>query len=857
TDIEGSTRLVERLGTAAWTDLLEAHQAIIRAALAAATGVEVKTEGDSFFAVFTSAATAVAAAAAMQRDLHAHAWPHDAPLRVRMGLHTGEGVVAPDADYVGLDVHRAARVASAAHGGEVVLSEATSTLVAGALPAGTSLRDLGEHRLKDLSRPERISQLVIEGVPDEFPSLRTLDVTPNNLPVMLTDFIGREAVLAEAHRLLEGTRLLTLTGPGGTGKTRLSLQLAADVAERFSDGIYFVALEPISDPALVPSTIAMAMGVQDVSGASIEDRLRGYLHGRTVLLVLDNMEQVTGAAPFIGDLLRTAPGLTCIVTSRAALHIYGEQEYPVPTLGIPDLAHLPPLEGLAQVDGVALFVERARTARPDFQLTEANAPAVARLVAALDGLPLALELAAARIKVLTPEGMLERLQGRLDLLGGGSRDLPARQQTLRGAIAWSYDLLDPATRRLFACIAVFVGGFELEAAEAVCGPGPAGAASLDVLDGLSSLVDQSLLRQDAQHTHPRFVMLETIRSFALERLAADGLEADMRRRHAEYFAGFAEGAMPHLTGRQRAIWLDRVQDDHDNLRAAIAYALEVRDAHLGMRLIWALWRFWQSRSHLQEGAEHCAAILALPTDEGRTELRARALEASGGIAYWRGDEDQGRSSYDAALAIAREIGRPELVANALYNASMVRGVLSPNPTNAVEEGRAMLDEAVEIYRRLGDRDGEARALWGIGTVQYFSQDSAAARETFAAAERAFAAGDDGFMQAWALHMLGSAEVRLGSLDAAEAHIREALERMREAGETTGMLMIVSDFADVAAGRGQLPRALRLLGAGRALEEASGAKLASLTDELLQRNEYGKSLSRSEAQAYEAEGRRLN
>jgi len=857
TDIEGSTKLVERLGTAAWTDLLEAHQAIIRAALASATGVEVKTEGDSFFAVFTSAETAVAAAAAMQRALYAHDWPPDAAVRVRMGLHTGEGVIAPDADYVGLDVHRAARVASAAHGGQVVLSDTTRALVSGALPGGTTLRDLGEHRLKDLSRPERISQLVISGVPHEFPPLRTLDATPNNLPVMLTDFIGREAVLAEAHRLLERTRLLTLTGPGGTGKTRLSLQLAADVAERFPDGLYFVALEPISDAALVPSTVAMAMGVQDVSGSSVEDRLRDHLRSRTVLLVLDNMEQVTGAAPFLGDLLRAAPGLTCIVTSRAALRVYGEQEFPVPTLSVPDPAHLPPLEALAQVEGVALFMERARTARPDFRLTEANAPAVARLVAALDGLPLAIELAAARIKVLTPEGILERLAGRLDLLGGGARDLPARQQTLRGAIAWSYDLLDPAIQRLFATIAVFVGGFELEAAEAVCGPGAAGGASLDVLDGLSSLVDQSLLRQDAQHTHPRFVMLETIRSFALERLEADGLASAVRRRHAEYFADFAATAMPHLTARDRTAWLDRVQDDHDNLRAAITFAVETGDAHLGMRLVYALWRFWQSRAHLQEGAERTATVLAIPTDEVRTELRARALEAGGGIAYWHGDLQAGARYYDEALEIAREIGDPHLIADSLYNAAMVRNVLEVNSKDIVEQSMAMLSEAIRLYGETGDQLGAARAMWGLGTAQYFSAEWPLALDTFRAAEEALSTGDDDFMHGWVLHMLGTTEIRLGLLDPALEHIRGALVNMQAAGETTGLVLVLDDFADYAAATGDLERSLRLIGAGRALEDATGTGLAAATELVMRRERYRETLRAEDADRLLAEGRAMS
>jgi predicted ATPase/class 3 adenylate cyclase len=857
TDIEGSTRLVERLGTATWTDLLEAHQAIIRAALASATGVEVKTEGDSFFAVFASAETAVAAAAAMQRALFAYAWPTDSPVRVRMGLHTGEGVVAPDSDYVGLDVHRAARVASAAHGGQVVLSDTTRALVAGALPEGTTLLDLGEHRLKDLSRAERISQLVISGVPEDFPPLRTLDATPNNLPIVLTDFIGREAVLAEAHRLLDGTRLLTLTGPGGTGKTRLSLQLAADVAERFPDGLYFVALEPISDPALVPSAIATVLGVQDMSGTALDERLRDFLKGRKVLLVLDNMEQVTGAAPFLGDLLRAAPGVTCIVTSRAALHVYGEQEFPVPTLGVPDLVHLPPLDELAQVDGVALFLARARTARPDFRLTPENAPAVARLVATLDGLPLALELAAARVKVLSPEGILERLQGRLDLLGGGARDLPARQQTLRGAIAWSYDLLEPPAKRLFSGIAVFVGGFDLVAAEAVCGPATGqGQAPLDVLDGLSSLVDQSLLRQELQGDHPRFVMLETIRAYATERLAAEVQAGELRRRHAEYFAAMAEEAMPHLTGGERARWLDRVQRDHDNLRAAIGFAVEQGDAHLAMRLLYALWRFWQSRAYLQEGAARATAVLAIPTDEQGTELRARALEAAGGLAYWRGQHADAGVYYDAALAIARSLGDQHLIADAVYNAAFLRTILTSEP-DRVNDGVVMLQEAIDLYRATGDASGVANAMWGIGTAQYFREDWPAAYETFTASHETLKSIDDSFMMGWVLHMLGSTEVRLGKLGPAEEHIREDLLSMQAAGETTGIVMIIDDFADLAAARQLIPRALRLIGAARALEDATDARLAATTQELMRRERYRDVLAADEAERCLAEGRAMD
>jgi predicted ATPase/class 3 adenylate cyclase len=858
TDIEGSTRLVQQLGTATYSGLLEAHQAIVREALRASAGVEIKTEGDSFFAVFRSAGAAVSATIAIQRALAAHPWPPDATIRVRMGLHTGEGVIAPDADYVGLDVHRAARIAGAGAGGQVLLSASTRALVEASLPSGVSLRDLGEHRLKDLARPERLSQLLIEGLPDQFPPLRTLDATPNNLPVLLTSFVGREQVLAEARRLLEGTRLLTLTGPGGTGKTRLSLQLAAESVERFPDGIYFVALEPISDAALVPSTIAVTLGVQDVGGSSVEERVKEYLKDRRLLLVLDNMEQVTGAASFLGDLLRSAPNLSCIVTSRAVLHIYGEQEYPVPTLGVPDPAHLPSLEALAQYDAVALFIERAMASRPDFQVTNENAPAVAQITASLDGLPLAIELAAARVKLLTPDGILSRLQGRLDVLAGGSRDLPARQQTLRGAIAWSYDLLGDDAKRLFERISVFVGGFELDAAEAVCATDgeEGGGATLDVLEGLADLVDQSLLRQAAEQGHERFVMLETIRVYALERLSESGHAPAMQRRHAAFYAAFAEAAMPHLTGHDRAMWLDRVQRDHDNLRAAIAFAIESGEAGLAMRLVYALWRFWQSRAYLQEGAQRAAAVLAMPAEGVDPAVRARALEAAGGLAYWRGLHEQSRIYYDEALEIAQGLGDEPLLADELYNSAFVRTVLQAQSPE-LNEGLQRLEEALALYRKLGDEAGAARTLWGMGTVPYFREDWDSALRIFREAEAAFAGLDDEFMQGWVLHMLGSTEIRAGLLEDGKLHITGALRAMRHAGETTGMVLVLDDFADLAAAKGDLQRSLRLIGAARALEDATDTRLAAVTEDLMRRERYREALSLKDAQDLLAEGRTMS
>ncbi len=459
--------------------------------------------------MFRRTTDALAAAVDAQRALAAEPWPEDGEIRVRMGIHTGDGRLDADGSYVGADVHRAARVAAAGHGGQVLLSETTASLVAAELPDGVTLRGLGQHRLKDL-RPELISQLIVAGLRSEFPPIRSLDRRPNNLPTQLTSFVGRDMELRAAAQLLEGTRLLTLTGPGGTGKTRLSLQLAADVAERFPDGVWFVALEPVRDPGLIAGTILTTLGLVESGGRSARDILADWLEPRRTLLVLDNFEQVIDGGPVIADLLRAAPNLSAIVTSRAPLRVSGEQEYPVPGLPAPrDVLALSDLEKMnlpagdrlldaaaaTQYEAVRLFIARAVGVRPDFAVTNENAPAVAAIAARLHGMPLAIELAAARVKLLPPETILERLEHQLGVLSAGSRDLPERQQTLRGAIAWSHDLLGEGERRLLARLSVFVGGCELDSVEEVCGP-PAELDGVEVLDCLTFLADQSLVRTD-------------------------------------------------------------------------------------------------------------------------------------------------------------------------------------------------------------------------------------------------------------------------------------------------------------------------------------------------------------------------
>jgi len=457
TDMEGSTRLLERLGKQ-YRDVQHRHNSIIREAIAEGDGREVSTEGDSFFAVFPAPSGAVRAAVRAQRELAAAPWPDGVVIRVRMGLHTGEGIVGGD-NYLGLDVNRGARIAAAAHGGQVLLSDATRGLVERSLPAATRFRDLGQHRLKDLAQPERLYQVVIEGLEQEFPPLRTMDARPNNLPAQLTRFIGRNYEISRVRELLARNRLVTLTGPGGTGKTRVALPVAGEALTDFRDGAFFVDLSSVTDAELVAPETAAALGMPEQPGHPFLDTLRDHLRLRNLLLVLDNLEQVVNAASgFVEPLLRAAPEVKVLVTSRVPLHLYGEQEFPVPPLALPDPQHLPDVDSLARFEAVALFADRAAAGKPDFRVTAENARTVAKITARLDGLPLAIELAASRVKLLSPKQLLPRLEQRLPLLTARDRNVPERQRTLRRTIEWSYELLDEAEQRMFSRLSVFAGG---------------------------------------------------------------------------------------------------------------------------------------------------------------------------------------------------------------------------------------------------------------------------------------------------------------------------------------------------------------------------------------------------------------
>ena len=812
TDIEGSTRLLQELGDG-YAAVQGEHAAIVRRAVAETGGVEVSTHGDAFFVAFRSPVEAVRAAVAAQRALAAHDWSPGPPLRVRMGVHTGEGTLGGD-DYVGIDVHRAARIADAAHGGQVIVSDATRALVRHILPGGASLRDLGVHHLRGLADPERLHQLVVDGLASDFPPPRTLDARPNNLPLQLTSFVGREEVIAEVERLLGQARLLTLTGPGGSGKTRLALQVAAELLTRFQDGACFVDLSPVTDPALVPAAVANALGVPETAGRPILDGVKEHLRHRELLQVVDNFEQVAEAGPLIEELLTAAPRLRTLVTSRVVLSLRGEQEYAVPPLHVPDPGRLPPgLAVLGAVEAVRLFNERARAANPRFGLTEQNASVVAEITARLDGLPLAIELAATRTKVLTPEQILSRLERRLSILTSGARSLPERQRTLRAAIAWSHDLLDPVERRLFARLSVFTGGWTFESAEAVCDPESLG---VDALDGLTSLVDKSLVRwTEPPGEPPRFSMLETIREFAQEQLQAGADLAPVVRRHAEHFLRLAVEAEPHLTGEDQGAWLDRCDAEHANIRAALRWAVDAGEADRAQRAAGALWRFWQQRGHLAEGRRWLEEVLAMPSGQAPTAARAAALTGAGGIAWWS-DRGASRALYEEALAIERHLGDPARLAEALYNQAHATAA-----EHDLQGAARLFDESLELFRQVGNERGVAKVLVMLvvpdATAGAWDRVITRIEEVMAIWGRL----DDRLNLAYTLVWLAFAYGRAGRRDDARATALEALKLFHQVDDATGVALALLDLAFLLTWEGRHRDAIRMAAASQSHRDRAG------------------------------------
>jgi predicted ATPase/class 3 adenylate cyclase len=729
TDIEGSTALAQAYPVE-MPVLLEKHHAILSQSIEAHHGYVFRITGDAFAAAFPTSADALLAALDAQRKLAQEAW-QPVPVKVRMGIHTG----AAQADalkvlgdvYEGyLTLTRVQRIMSAAHGGQVLLSSTSVELVRGQLPEEVTLRDLGEHRLKGLVNPERLWQLVVPGLPAEFPPLQSLNAISNNLPAQPTALIGREVELGEVVKRLssEGVRLLTLTGPGGIGKTRMALQAAAELIEQFKDGVYFIDLAPIRDPESFPTLIAQTLGLRETSQLPLLDEIKVKLQAKTMLLLLDNFEQVTAAASQVAELIRDCPNLKLLVTSREALHVRGEYVFPVPPLAMPRVDQKqPPVEQLTQFAAVRLFIERAQAVKPDFEVTNENAPAVAEICWRLDGLPMAIELAAARIRLFSPQALLERLGSRLKLLQGGARDLPVRQQTLRDAIDWSYELLDGGEQRLFELLSVFSGGCSIETVEGVAsGIVSPAELNVDTLDGLASLVDKSLVRQvDQPHGEYRLLMLETIREYALERLEMNpALHAAAHRAHAVYFAEFTRRQWERLTGHERDAALEELGSDIENARAAWRYWVGEKDLEQLGKFVDSLWLLYDVRGWYRATVDLTTDLLnvlsSIPSTPElaqqeivlRTSL-ARALLAT------KGYTAEVEAAYNRALELSQAAGvHAQLypVLRGLYSFYTFRGEM--------EKGLPIGEQILELAERSGDANMRIEGHFVLGTSLAFT-----------------------------------------------------------------------------------------------------------------------------------------
>jgi predicted ATPase/class 3 adenylate cyclase/tetratricopeptide (TPR) repeat protein len=845
TDVEGSTALLRRVGDGVYAQVLAGHHALIRSALAAHDGSEVDTQGDAFFAVFSSPRACVAAVLEMQQAFEAHAWPAGVRVRVRMGIHSGEAKRTA-AGLVGLEVHRAARVAAVAWGGQVLVSEAAAVLVRDWLPPGAALTDLGAHRLKDLGRPERIFQLHAAGLPAEFPPLRSLGnpALPNNLPAQLSTFIGREREVSEVRALVESARLVTLTGAGGVGKTRLGLQVAAELLDGSGDGVWLTELAAVTDQDAVAAAISEALQLTVRPGRPVLEALLDALATQDVLIALDNCEHLIGGCAKTAEaILRRCPRVHLLATSREPLGIGGERIYRVPSLSLPGPENCG-LPAPGSSDAVALLVERARAHGVALAVDGQAGPVVVSVCRRLDGMPLAIELAAARLRSMSLTELHDRLDQRFRLLTGGSRTALGRQQTLRAAVGWSYSLLTGAEQVLLGRLSVFAGGFALDAAEAICGSGD--LPVLEVADLLGSLVDKSLVVAEPAGEGLRYRLLETIRLFAAERLAeaGDGEAAVVAAAHCTHFLAVAEAAAAHLTGPDQGSWLTRLDADQANLRRAAGHAAGRPDGTaLVLRLGVALFRYWWARSRGQEAFGLLVPVLSRPDARAEPGLFVAALVAAVWAAIFI-DLATARQFADQAVQVARRQGDDRLLSRSLM-AACAAYYWAGEPEAALPFGQ----ESVERARRLGDD-----VQLGVSLVQYLltidlARSGQLVAEAIACTERsgdhlinsllhsnvgfhALSAGDIpaarghleaaaqagqqiGFEDTMAMVGLGMVLRAEGDLDGARSKCEAALRISRRNGDSRSMAYAILGLAFLAGDAGDWDRAAALHGAAQA------------------------------------------
>lgn len=805
TDIEGSTALWER-DRQAMAAAVARHLALLDAAIQAHGGIRFKTIGDAVQAAFPTAPGAIAASVDAQLALFAEDWSEIGALRVRMAVHAGEADPDESGDYLSPPLNRLSRLLATGHGGQILLTQTVQQLARGALPERVALRDLGEHRLRDLLDAEHVYQLLHPNLPAAFAPLASLDARPNNLPRQPTPFVGREQQVAEVVALLrrDDVQLATLIGPGGTGKTRLALQAAAEALGEFSDGVYFVPLASLTEARLVSTAIANALGLRDEGGQPLEQRLRDVVAAKTMLLVLDNFEHLVEAASTVGNLLGSAPQLKVLATSRMPLRLRAEHEYPVPPLGLPPRTPLPPLEQLSQFEAIRLFLERARAINPDFAISNDNASAMVEICWRLDGLPLAIELAAARVRMLSPQAILARLEQRLPFLTGGAQDAPQRQRTLRSAIAWSYDLLQPEDQVLFRRLAVFVGGCTLEAAEAVTNPD----GHLDVLGGMERLGEHSLLRRhEGFGGEPRLAMLETVREYALEQLVASGDEEMTRERHAEHFATLGNAT-------ERVFWsrpvplMAELEAEADNLRAALRWSEAHGKAETGPRLGLAFGVLAMQRGSPTEGWEWLRRVQA--PSAGDSPLQARSLTALGWFALYLGAAQEAMDAAERAVETAA--GESWILANAL------------NLLGSVELDRGRTDAARRRFEdalALVGSDAEAGVwappiLMNLGLLATLQGDVEKARRWYEATLAALPADAVTFIRPMVLGNLASIAWDEGDLPRAAVLQREALPLRHVLRDALALANTLEAAAQYAALGARPAVAARLLGAAEAL-----------------------------------------
>jgi predicted ATPase/class 3 adenylate cyclase len=869
TDIEGSTRLAQEHPDR-WESMRDRHDAILKSAIESHNGYIFQSVGDAFSAAFYSARDALLSAIQSQLDLAHEDWG-ESPVKVRMGIHTGKAEAQESGEYRGyLTLSRVQRLMSAGHGGQVLVSLATQELIRDDMPEGVTLRDLGELRLRDMSRPEHIYQLDIANLRIDFPPIKTIDIARHNIPAQMTSFIGREKEMAEIKQALSESRLVTLTGSGGAGKTRLSLEVGSQSLSEFPNGVWLAEFADVTDPGLVPQTLLSVFNLREDSHRSVLEVLIDYLRSKTTLLLFDNCEHLIDACARVSEsLLQACPKLRILASSREALGIPGEAAYRVPSLTTPDPAGLPPLDELERVDSIRLFIDRAATAKPGFQLTIDNAPFVAQICARLDGIPLALELAASRAKVLNPGQIAARLDDRFRLLTGGSRTALPRQQTLRAMIDWSYSLLTEQEKTLFRRLAIFVGGWTLEAAESVCADVEQdGILPHDILDLLTRLVDKSLVTTEEVMGETRYHRLETIRQYSREKFFETNEVESIRNWHLNYFVRFAEQADEHLKGRDQLLWQNRMWTEQDNLRAALEWGLN-KNPDATLRIAGAANLFWTAGGYSAEGFRWTQNALEqtekLPVPEGisneeRLVARARALRGLTRLYLSLGDNANAQRAAEESVALYRqstdrrglafalvilaypleflgERERAETVLQESYSIARAEGdvyvicrslnILARVISNLHHDrnlAQNYVEESYRLAKEAGLRSQEAQSSEILGFIAIDGKDYDAARSHFKESVRVYDEIGATFNVFLEKSNLAHLERRTGNYASALEYYRETIGAFRDMGQTGAVAHQLECFGFIALAQNQNERALHLFAAANALREKAGTPM---------------------------------